>query len=208
MISHPLTKYPEIALRVIPSYGVTVAQFAVMSMYGSIVFDTDAPYDKRDKPIHRMAVGGANGLQRLTVPLVKPDHLTGLTVGRLNISDHGEWWNVHWGAIESAYGRSPYFEYYAPELQPLFSAPQGRLVDLNIALHRFCCRVLGLDHLLGSEGSAAESVSVCDMKGMPLPDVIPYYQVWAQRFGFMADLSILDLVFNLGTEAPLYLRRL
>lgn len=202
-MSHPLTKYPDTALRIVPSYGITVAQFAVIAQYGSVIFDSETPYDKRAKQLHRMTVGGANGVQRLTVPLVKPDHLTGTTVGQLEISDHGEWWNVHWGAIESAYGRSPFFEYYAPELQPLFAQPQGRLLDFNIRLHRFCCRVLDVPHLYGQEQSCDNTKKLSDLT---LPEVTPYYQVWTGRFGFTGNLSILDLIFNLGTEAPLYLR--
>lgn len=202
-MSHPLTKYPDTALRIVPLYGTTVAQFAVMAQYGSVVFDFESRYNKRAKQIHRMTVGGANGVQMLTVPLVKPDHLTGVTVGQLEISDHGEWWDVHWGAIESAYGRSPFFEYYAPELQPIFAQPQGRLLDFNIKLHRFCCRVLDVPHLCGQEQSCNNAKKLSELA---LPEVTPYYQVWAVRFGFTGNLSILDLIFNLGTEAPLYLR--
>lgn len=189
-----------------PSYGITVAQFAVMAKYGSVVFDTSVRYDKRRKQLHRMTVGGANGTQQLTVPIVKPEHLTGTTVADLCISDHGQWWNLHWGAIESAYGRSPYFEYYSPELQPLYDAPSGSLMQFNIALHRFCCRVLDLPHLMGEPSTPGNTMPI--LSELTVPVERNYYQVWAQRFGFTPGLSILDLIFNLGPESPLYLRTL
>lgn len=206
-MSHPLTIYPQTALRVVPAYGITVAQFAVMAQFGSIAFDLGVRYDKRRKQLHRMTVGGANGTQQLTVPLVKPEHLTGTTVADLQMSSHGQWWNIHWGAIESAYGRSSYFEYYAPDLQPIYTAPSGDLMQFNIALHRFCCQVLGLPHLCGGIAATVNAESPL-LSDLPLPTELPYYQVWTQRFGFTPGLSILDLIFNLGPESPLYLRTL
>ena len=206
-MSHPLTLYPRTALLIVPAYGITVAQFAVMAQYGSVTFDLEARYDKRRKQLHRMTVGGANGTQQLTVPLVKPEHITGTTVADLEMSAHGQWWNIHWGAIESAYGRSPYFEYYAPDLQPLYTAPSGSLMQFNIALHRFCCRVLDIQHLSGEIATSQNADSQL-LNKLPLPTELPYYQVWAQRFGFTPGLSILDLIFNLGPESPLYLRSL
>jgi hypothetical protein len=63
---HPLTVYPHKTLRVVPQYGATVAQYALMAQYGRVFFDTRARYNKREKSIHRINIGGANGVQSLT----------------------------------------------------------------------------------------------------------------------------------------------
>ena len=202
---HPLTVYPHKTLRVVPQYGATVTQYALMAQYGRVFFDTRARYNKREKSIHRINIGGANGVQSLTIPVVKPEHLSGLTIDQLDISAHGCWWDVHWGAVYSAYGRSPFFEYYAPELQPLFNSPQVKLVDFNMNLYGFCLRVLGLEHLFGMDNAVEPEFIVESASDM---EIQPYYQVWASRFGFTPNLSILDLIFNLGPESPLYLKKI
>ena len=59
--------------------------------------------------------------KRLTVPLEKPQEWRSTRLSDVKVSSHGEWWHVHWGAICSAYGRTPYFEYYADDLRPTYS---------------------------------------------------------------------------------------
>lgn len=66
---------------------------------------------------NRCHISGANGILPLSIPVVKPDTPKCHTCD-IRISDHGEWRHLHWNAIVSAYGSSPFFEYYADELHP------------------------------------------------------------------------------------------
>ncbi len=85
---HPLTVYPHKTLRVVPQYGATVTQYALMAQYGRVFFDTRARYNKREKSIHRINIGGANGVQSLTIPLVKPENFIRLTKYQLEKSSN------------------------------------------------------------------------------------------------------------------------
>ena len=80
-----------------------------------------------------------------------------------------------------------------------------KLVDFNMNLYGFCLRVLGLEHLFGMDNAVEPEFVVESASDM---EIQPYYQVWASRFGFTPNLSILDLIFNLGPESPLYLKKI
>ena len=65
---------------------------------------------------NRCIIASPNGALALTIPVT---HDEGKTLMRdIRISDHGNWRRLHWNALQTAYGESPFFEYYADELHP------------------------------------------------------------------------------------------
>lgn len=196
-----LMVYPDKTLILPPAYCGSVRRYAAMAAFGNVVIDTERRYNKREKDTHRCTISGPNGVQRLTVPVEKPEEWHGTRISDVRVSSHGEWWNVHWGAICSAYGRTPYFEYYADDLLPAFTGRIDSLVELDAVIGRFCCKALGIA-LPGNEirGEATRT--------FPVISDVPYYQIWADRYGFLPGLSVLDLIFNMGPESPLILRQM
>ncbi|MCM1504786.1 MAG: WbqC family protein [Muribaculum sp.] len=199
MGTSPLIKFPDQTLVIPPLYCGSVRAYAVMAMFGSVVYDAGRRFNKREKECHRCVIEGPNGLQRLTVPLEKPQQWHSTRLADVMVSAHGEWWHVHWGAIESAYGRTPFFEYYADALLPAFSGKIATLAELDMLIHRFCLDALGIVSAPPSEIEVHQMPHVAD---------VPYYQIWASRFGFTPGLSVLDLIFNMGPESPLVLKRM
>ena len=137
----------------------------------------------------------------------------------LRLSDHGNWPRQHWNALVSAYENSPYFEYYADDFRPLYEKPAPYLVDFNEALRQTVCSLLGLPCIVSpsSDYVAEPAPDTVDLRGVLTPKrpdkselafrVVPYYQVFRERTGFLPDLSIVDLLFNLGPESRLILRK-
>jgi hypothetical protein len=203
----PITVFPERTGIIEPTFCGSVATYAAMAACAKVVVDASARYNKREKALHRCSIEGPNGVQRLTVPLQKPQEWHSTRIADVLVSTHGDWWHVHWGALEAAYGRTPFFEYYADDLRPWFSGKVEHLVDLDMGIHRFCLSVLDLP--LDSHTLVEDSAELpADGVRITHSDIAtpPYYQLWADRFGFTPDLSVLDLIFNLGPEAALYLR--
>ena len=141
-----------------------------------------------------------DGPQTLTVPLVADS--THATIGDLLISDHGRWRSHHWNALQTAYGKSPFFEYYADDFRPFYTDRWERLADFNLALHATVCRLLGL----GDDAAPQPTSPQPAPQPAAPPAVQPYYQVFAQRTGFVAGMSIVDLLFNMGPESILILQ--
>ena len=261
---------------------------------------------------NRCVIASANGPQTLTVPIERYDGMK-CAMRDIRISDHGNWRHLHWQALVSAYGETPFFEYYADDIRPFFEDHRWKyLLDFNLDITHTLCSLLDIrpdltlsDHYIDADeticgggglnataaglsetfesfggavkglngaaeslggavkglggaaegfggavkglgganglGEAAESFggavkglggansldgaaeslgssSACSLfvdyrdairPKHPLPDAEfearPYYQVRAQRHGFLPNLSVLDLLFNEGPEGIFWL---
>ena len=241
---------------------------------------------------NRCVIASANGPQTLTVPIERYDGMK-CAMRDIRISDHGNWRHLHWQALVSAYGETPFFEYYADDIRPFFEEHRWKyLLDFNLDITHTLCSLLDVrpdltlsDHYIDADetisgcggldgaaagisgaveglgravkgldeaaesfrrakgldgaaeslggavkgldeakgfGEAAESFggssSSCSLfvdyrdairPKHPLPDAEfearPYYQVRAQRHGFLPNLSVLDLLFNEGPEGIFWL---
>lgn len=170
------------------------AYYRMMALHrGPVSICARERFDKRCKAAHRTVIADTRGPLELTVPIAKP---YGRTWADIRISLHGNWWEVMRTALESAYGRTPYFEFYADDFLPLIANPDNftTVADLNARFDRAIRRAIGLTLPVGEapDGAVAAPVTPWQPK--------PYWQVRAQKLGFIPGMSILDMVFNLGPE--------
>ena len=187
----------------------SVRCYAAALKAGTLLVDLD----ERRLPLrhshHRYRVDGPNGLQTLTVPLVGATNNMMTPLHDVLISEHGDWRRLHWGALYSAYGRSPYFDYVADDLSRVIHGSQRYLHDFNRQMHEVIVDFMDLPletrYLEQGGDVAAADEDLRGRIGMKKPDALPindvaYYQMWTGRDGFQADLSILDLMMNMGRE--------
>jgi len=158
---------------------------------------------------NRCQIAAANGSMILTIPVEKADSGKMLTRD-VYISQHNDWQIQHWRSIESAYNSTPFFEYYKDELVPFYEKKWMFLWDFNQEIQAKMFELLNLDILILP---TKEYKNIPDKKILDLRDAIhpkkenkyvncdPYYQVFEQRFGFQPNLSIIDLLFNMGNES-------
>ncbi len=190
-------------------YAGSVDYYAAMLRYGTVAIDLTEPYDKHHKHINRMDIVGTNGCQSLSASLEKPNR--SMAVGDIRLSEHGNWRHNHWGALFSAYGRTPFFDYFADDLKKIYTDTSIQTIaDLNMALHFAVVDFLDLniETFTIREKTPQEALNAADMHDgvLPLGAEKPYYQIWSQKFGFQPHKSILDLLFNLGREAVFILK--
>lgn len=184
-----------------------------MARSGAVVVDVGMPYDKRAKSTHRFAIADTRGVLNVTVPIVHPSVHHGTLVSDIVLSDHSPWWQTAMTALESAYGRTPYFEFYADEFAALFDVRRvgTPLVELCRDADHLICRLIGLPQpcyqKVGGWQQMESDSGMLDMRrGVSLvEDFAPYYQVREEKLGFLPHLSVVDLLFNLGPEVLLYL---
>lgn len=163
---------------------------------------------------NRCIIAAANGPQALTVPIVKPDTLKCLTKD-IRISDHGNWRHLHWNALVSAYRMSPFFEYYEEDFAPFYEKKYEFLLDFNEALREVVCQLIDIqpqiryttDYQADVTADFREIIRPKHEGNDPSFQPVPYYQVFQEKQGFLPNLSIVDLLFNMGPESLLLLQK-
>lgn len=190
--------------------------------YRILAFDENAKvntserYDKRSKAVHRYEILDARGRLQLTVPLTKPhdcDHPP--TWNDALVSTHDQWWHKHRTALESAYGRTPYFEFLIDKFNNIFRSPEQwdqwpTAIDLIREANSVILGILDIppsvrEHHYEVSVSSYNNSSDEKVAEWDWPDQPPYWQVRKHLHGFQPGLSILDLIFNLGPESSMYL---
>jgi hypothetical protein len=149
---------------------------------------------------NRCRIAGPNGVQLLSIPLEKGKHQK-KPIQEVRISYRNEWWREHEQAIKTAYGRSPFFEYYAEELFAVARSRPATLWALNQELTEVVLRLLHwatprleTETFISGENPAFQRVE------QPAAGLMPYQQVFTDRHGFLPDLSVLDALFCLGPQ--------
>lgn len=159
----------------------------------------------------RCEIYGANGKLNLVIPLQKWKNNT--PIHDIKISYDENWQQLHWKSIESAYRASPYFEFYEEELKPLVFLKMESLLERNQILETEIKSLLGIKTIATKTTQYAVEQPDYRIKIHPKNKALQlavrfpkYIQVFEEKKGFLPNLSILDLLFNLGPESNPYLQ--
>lgn len=201
------------------AYAGSVRYYAAMLACKKVIVSIGDRRSKMSWNTNHCNLVGANGKQTLTLPLIKPIEGPVGTLNDVKISEHGDWRRVHWGALFSAYGKSPFFEYISDELQSIYENHNlDNLVEFNKAIHNLVVEFLDLPINVTFEAELPQinedTIDFRGKVGVNKPDNLSflqnqtYWQVWQERHGFSPDLSILDLLMNQGREAIFTLKKM
>lgn len=169
---------------------------------------------------NRSTIISANGEISLSIPVVHSSKDKTL-MKDIRIAEHGNWQHMHWNAIISAYNSTPFFEYYQDDFYPFYHKKYTFLFDLNEELRVLILKLLNIElpHIeYTNEYKTDFSENEIDLRDIIHPKKdwsaldlsfrpISYYQVFAQKFGFIPNMSIIDLLFNMGNESELILAK-
>jgi len=193
---------------------LSTAYLAPVEYYSKIaktetVFIENYDFYQKQTYRNRCCIAAANGTMVLTIPVEKISSEK-LVIRDVRISDHDDWQNHHWRSIESAYNSTPFFEYYKDELMPFYEKKWPFLFDFNQEIQKKVLELLGIETLiqLTKEYTGNLDESFLDLREAIHPKkenqrgaCKSYYQVFDQRYGFQPNLSIIDLLFNMGNES-------
>lgn len=192
------------------AYLPPVSFFTAINSGGDVLIEQYDNYCKQTYR-NRCLIATAGGVQTLTVPIVKSTSPKQL-MKDVRISDHGEWRHQHWNALESAYMNSPFFMYYQDDFRPFYEKKYEFLIDFNTELTLLILKLAGIDKPVRlTESYIRNTDDIPDLryliepgKNEPQPPK-EYWQVFKQKYGFIGNLSAVDLLFNMGPEFPLFL---
>ncbi|HOF93748.1 MAG TPA: WbqC family protein [Bacteroidales bacterium] len=195
------------------AYLAPVSYYVLLARAEKVIIEQHENYQKQSYR-NRCLIASANGPMVLSIPVKKS--LPGKnSIRDIQLSGHGNWQHVHWNSLVSAYASSPYFAFYRDDIRPFYEKKYKYLFDFNEALREEICALLHLEPRLeysksytpGPETEILDYRELIHPKKQRPEELLPghYVQVFDRKFGFLPDLSVLDLLFNTGPEACLFL---
>jgi hypothetical protein len=203
-------------------YFAAIANDFAIAANPSLVYMEGCENYQKQSYRNRCRFYAADGVQTLSVPVVHENGTYQLPIREIKIDYSTPWLIRTQRAIVSAYETSAYFDYYKDDLFSIMDSRPQLLFDLDMALIHFFLHKTGI--LADIRFTDNFSPIGSDQYGLDLREVIhpkrrndilktlqlekPYFQVFAQKYGFIPNLSIMDLLFNEGPESIIYLKKL
>ena len=157
---------------------------------------------------NRTEIYGPNGKLKLTIPISHNKFQKNQLDSEVKIFNNSYWQRDHWKSLESSYRSSPFFEFYEDDLYPFFHRRHEKLMDLNIALIKKIFSLLEIVIKFKKTNKVDEFSELIRAKQKTIYKTPIYHQVFNSKYGFINNLSILDLIFNVGPESNNYLKKL
>lgn len=192
-----------------PTYFPNIAHFTAIVKAKEVTFEMDDNFLKQTYR-SRTYIYASNGKLLLNIPVIHTQK-NRQKYRDVKIAQDTNWQLLHWKSLISAYSTSPFFEFYKDELQPLFEMKTNFILDFNLKCFEIICDCLQLDI---NQSKTATYQKIVDNKQdfrylvnakSQSPKFENYTQVFSNKHGFINNLSILDLLFNEGTNAITYL---
>lgn len=194
-----------------PTYFPSVSHFAAISQASTITFETEDNFQKQTNR-NRMYIYSPNGIQLLNIP-VKHSKNAHQKTKDIRLETAFDWQKQHFKSLEAAYRTSPFFEYFEDAIMPVFTKKYEFLLDLNLETIGIVSKCLKLKIEYGRTAEYFhEAPEFTDFRPLAngkkdASEFESYTQVFGEKFGFLNNLSVLDLLFNEGRFALDYLKR-
>lgn len=186
------------------TYWGNIEHFANLLQAGEeAVIDLGENYVKRSER-NRTEIVTPTGGMVLSVPLVKANRPR-TPMHKIRIDNSKRWQHQHWVAILSAYRSSPYFDYVADRIKPIYEREWEYLIDLNREILQAVFDILGIEpkHRF-SEHYVEPSEATVDLRDKKRESNFcspQYFQMFMDRTPFVENASMLDLLMCEGREA-------
>lgn len=193
-----------------PCYFAPISNYVAMMQADKIYFENHDHFQKQTNR-NRMYIYSANGLQMLNIPV---RHLKESRSFKDTQIEHSfGWQKQHFKTLEAAYRTSPFFEYFEDDIRQVFDKSYKYMLDLNLDTHQIVCDCLGvnLDYEKTLEYHSQVQDNIQDFRYLAdgkkdTTTLESYSQVFQEKYGFLNNLSILDLLFNQARQATEYLK--
>ena len=195
---------------VCPAYLPNIIYCSWLLVQNKVFFGEDTHFQKQTFR-NRTEICGPNGRLKLTIPIVHSKSEKHQKENEVLIANTTDWQKHHWKSICTAYRSSPFFEFYEADLAHFYEKKATHLMDFNLALIQKTMELIETPFLFEIVGWDEKKYQRMDFlinaKKMSNDKLGHYTQVFENKNGFLGNLSILDVLFNLGPETPSYLKK-
>ena len=200
------------------TYLAPIEYYAIMAGCSHVLIEQYDSYHKQTYR-NRCRILGANGPQDLIIPVVKNSGVKTL-VKDVEIDYSTRWQANHWRSFFAAYNSSPFFEYYTDEFRPFYEKKWHFLLDYNMQLLDLICELTGIENNVElTTDFLSEYNEIPDYRFSITPknkefaenqnsQFNSYHQTFSEKFGFVPNLSIVDLLFNEGPGSEAIIKKM
>jgi hypothetical protein len=189
-------------------YFPCVFGFAYLIHQPTISFDTEMPF-KRSSYRNRMIIAAANGTIHLSIPVIGGRSIKS-KYSEVEIDYKSNWQRDHFRTLSTAYGNSPFFMFYRDELEQLYNEKPCYLFEWNLLCLKWVFKKMKVDNKIenmvvheneSKQNFYVDQYSPQNFNRQPTDISVIYNQVFEDKTGFLANLSVLDLLFNEGQQS-------
>ncbi len=196
-------------ISVCPAYLPSVEYMSWVINQKKLYFLTSGHYQKQTYR-NRAEIYGPNGKLKLIIPVTKNRGSNHQKDIETMIDNNFLWQKNHWRSLQMSYRASPYFEFYEEDFYPFYNNKISSLMELNISLIKVVLKLLKFEIPIEekNDNKVKEKRDLIIYKKIVNASILKYNQVFIDKHGFLSNLSIVDLLFNLGPESLDYLKNL
>ena len=194
------------------AYFAPIDYFAAILQADEVIIESQENYQKKSIR-SRCYIAGPNGKQMLNIPVVRPDGPNS-KIQSVQLSMQQNWRKQHWNSIITAYNSSPFLLYYQDEIKDVMFANYDSLWELNNSILTLMLELLQINSKISFTNIYEKNPSASiDLRNISMGKILnqdvsrseKYIQVFGNKYDFIPNLSILDLLFNRGPESEGYL---
>jgi len=196
-------------ISVCPAYLPSVEYMSWVINQKKLYFLTSGHYQKQTYR-NRAEIYGPNGKLKLIIPVTKNRGSNHQKDIETMVDNNFLWQKNHWRSLQMSYRASPYFEFYEEDFYPFYNNKISSLMELNIGLIKVVLKLLKFEIPIEEKNhnKVNEKRDLVISKKIVNVSILKYNQVFIDKHGFLSNLSIVDLLFNLGPESLDYLKNL
>ena len=194
---------------VCPAYLPSVNYMSWVINQRKLYFITSGHYQKQTYR-NRAEIYGPNGKLKLIIPITKNKDLNHQKDIETRVDNNFLWQRNHWRSLQMSYRASPYFEFYEDAFYPFYNNKILSLMELNISLIKVILKLLKFEILIEEKkfNEINEKKDLINTKNTATMLNLKYNQVFNNKHGFLNNLSVIDLLFNLGPKSLDYLKKI
>ena len=188
------------------AYLAPISYYAILLKQSNSIIEYHEHFIKKSIR-NRCDIMNTNGRLSLSIPV---NRKTKTKISKIKISYAENWQKSHWKSIVSSYNSSPFFEYYKDKLKPYFLKEEEYLIDFNNNLQKEILALLKIKFKITYNSIYKRTGDFTDLRDNNSIKIntIRYDQVFMEKHKFINNLSIIDLLFNMGPESLDYLHQL